>query len=360
MNIYNSRNIHEMSISEISKIKKRDNSIDFLKGILTLLMTLSHFLYITNWKGMLIEGIHDYVDLTTFSGFLFCFGYVSWFSYIDNDNPDVTKRIWISIIKILLAYNISGLAFVASKDSITINNVISILLFQTLPGITEFLLSFILVDVVVVVFRNKMRYLKTYMIVIFILVCLMLCYFPYEIIVSPVMGNIIGKENGYYFPIIQYGSYYLFGILLAKKKIIFNKYMFVITAFMTCMYYLLSNLIDKPKRFPPSILFIIGAAFFIYLYFLVSKYLCTKEIHIKFIEFIGRHTLIYLVIGNMIVFYGQWRITHSKKMLDINSINDVWKFIMMYITGLILSYFVSLIVDKILSYGKTSKAVYMK
>ena len=62
-------------------MKKRDNSLDLFKGILTILMIFTHVMGIFRYN-VYIDIICFYVNLTTFSGFMFSFGYVSYKAYI--------------------------------------------------------------------------------------------------------------------------------------------------------------------------------------------------------------------------------------------------------------------------------------
>ena len=73
--------------------QKRVKYIDLLKAILVLNMILAHTFQLI--LGMSIEPINStnrimiYINLTTFSGFLFCFGYSSYIAYLSKDKKEV-------------------------------------------------------------------------------------------------------------------------------------------------------------------------------------------------------------------------------------------------------------------------------
>lgn len=69
----------------------RNKAIDIMKGILTIMMISCHLLYQTVQNPGLFN---EYVNLTTFSGFLFCFGFVAYVAYFQKyDIPPVKKLI---------------------------------------------------------------------------------------------------------------------------------------------------------------------------------------------------------------------------------------------------------------------------
>ena len=87
----------------------RDDSLDMMKGCLTVLMVLSHLTYVVPFDG--IGKFNAYVNLTTFSGFMFCFGYVCWKAYIENEREDVVRRLLKGACKSLCAFYICGLGY---------------------------------------------------------------------------------------------------------------------------------------------------------------------------------------------------------------------------------------------------------
>ena len=69
--------------------KERNQEIDIMKGLLTLAMILCHCLQFFGKEDAGIEKILvNVINLTTFSGFLFCFGFVCCLAYFQGD----TKR----------------------------------------------------------------------------------------------------------------------------------------------------------------------------------------------------------------------------------------------------------------------------
>lgn len=72
---------------------KRDNKIDVLKGILTVLMIVAHIFQFFS-TNLLLDKFGKYVNLTTFSGFMFCFGYVCYIAYADSSKKHNDKEFY--------------------------------------------------------------------------------------------------------------------------------------------------------------------------------------------------------------------------------------------------------------------------
>jgi TM2 domain-containing membrane protein YozV len=57
-----------------------------------------------------------------------------------------------------------------------------------------------------------------------------------------------------------------------------------------------------PNRFAPSLFWIVGSAFFLYIYFLVSNLLAAKLKKIELLEKPGKNVLFYLLVSNIFIF----------------------------------------------------------
>ena len=135
--------------------QNRNHAIDMMKGWLAVLMTISHLTYVTSYwtNHIFTKRFNAYVNLTTFSGFLFCFGYVCWSAYIDTDKKEVEKKLLHGAVKTLAAYYVSGISYLIfyGKPSI---DILSVLLLQKIPSLSEFLLSFLLIYIILLLSRK--------------------------------------------------------------------------------------------------------------------------------------------------------------------------------------------------------------
>lgn len=289
---------------------KRNPSIDIMKSILVILMTMSHLTYYTSMHiHYNVEEFNAYVDLTTFSGFIFCFGFASWYAYVNSERnyKTISIRLLKGFFKSLFAYFISGAFenFMLLKHGL--NDFFKILTFKTLPGLSEFLLSFALLYLLLLILVPILRHLDIIGLISFFLLTLIPAFLPAPNVSNPILASLIGSNHGYVFPVLLYLPHFFFGMILARNNIKFNPWVLIISIFCTAFFY--NDLYyhnSIPNRFPPSLAWIIGSAGFIYIYFLfsclLSRILENNTIILPVLTYPGKHTLLILVTGNLMVY----------------------------------------------------------
>lgn len=108
---------------------------------------------------------------------------------------------------------------------------------------------------------------------------------PYDKITIYQIGLLIGSTQFQSFPILQYMPYFLIGIYFAKFNINFDNKILIGSLIGTlvffCYYCIFKSI---PERFPPSFPWTVSGMFFLYTYYLFSKFLWKKNINTKFIE----------------------------------------------------------------------------
>tara|TARA_R110001583_G_scaffold195111_1_gene369230 strand:+ start:2527 stop:3510 length:984 start_codon:yes stop_codon:yes gene_type:complete len=288
---------------------QRDNSIDFFKGILTSLMILAHVIQFFSEKSTVGFIISQYVNLTTFSGFFFIFGYTHQIAYFNKKDTNTSKtKILRNSINVLFIYYLSALSFRFFISNNLIENGLSglfkILFFFDIPGYSEFLLSFFILLFFSFLFIKKLKVITTTNKLIISLFCLAFTFIPLEWLKINQLGLIIGSHEFASFPIIQYLPYFILGTIFAKEKIEFKKTHFYISILFTLSLLFFIFFTHKiPNRFPPSITWILGAAAFIYCYYIFSKKINNNKLF-KFtvITEIGTSTFFYLIISNIFIF----------------------------------------------------------
>ncbi len=283
----------------------RDNSIDVMKGIMVFLMILCHvFMFypktLETGEMLIDTPFTVFVSLTSFSGFMFCLGFVFPLAYSNKENAE--KRMLIGFIKTLLAFYVSGTFSLLLLQNAHFVNIVDLILIRNIPGFSEFLVSFAFVFLANIflfkpikkLVQNKIKF------VIVVLLCLAFTGFNYATVTSDFFGVFVGTLRFNCFPIIQYGFYFLIGFYLSEHNIVFDIKLFFISLF--CSLMLLVYLIHFgffPSRFPPSLTWVIGPFFVIYCYFLLSKLIK----NFKILELAGKHSLAFLLISNIILFF---------------------------------------------------------
>lgn len=291
---------------------KREKSIDLLKAILVLLMILAHtFQLIMRTDATPIDKNNRliiYINLICFSGFLFCFGYSAYIAYLRKDKKDIKLKLLKNIIKLLIAFYISGISyFVIVYRSLDIFKIAEIFWLLYIPNYSEFLASFMILNLIILIFFNYFKKIleNKKIFITCIVISLILTCIPYNLMKHPWLSLIIGR-NGICFPILQYMSLFLFGMYFAKFKPRFRISTMLFTLIAFIIFEIgVSNNWNLVGRFPPKILWIVGSYFFIYILYYFSVYICKRyeeSNFLNFILFIGRNTLIFLIISNLIIF----------------------------------------------------------
>lgn len=287
----------------------RNVSVDCMKGILVSVMMYAHIIQFFP-GGTLQSFISTYANLTTFSGFMFCFGYAAEIAYLKRLK---VKRLLYRAVRTLIIFYISSIAWVLFiEENVLGQSSKEIILFRRIAGYSEFLLSFALSYIVIILMYYVMRKANGWLLGVMGMISLLSTFLPYEKVNNPILGSLIGTCNYAAFPLLQYGSYFLAGVYLCRKKDVqVNNKIFFFSALGT-----LSFLIyciktgGLPGRFPPTVLWICGGYFFIYLYYLVvnTHVLSGKMKSILAME--GRNSITYLLGSNVIIFGARYIVNH--------------------------------------------------
>lgn len=329
-------------MDERKRSEYRNVPIDMMKGFIVVLMTCSHLIGVTSfyfnyeWVRVFVT----YVNLTTFSGFLFCFGYVCYSAYIDREDRDrVVKHLIKNAFKVLIAFYISALSYTVTLAGGTGNfkKVFDVLLLQSIPTLSEFLVSFVLLDIFLIFFGKYLRDFSGRKLVIAIILSLLATLYPYEYTTGSILGSVIGTTKYCCFPVIQYSSYFLLGIWFAKEKITFSKRVLIGSLCGTTVflgYYFRHDAL--PNRFPPTMAWIMGAAVFIYCYFLLFNNIYQFGMRIKWLEYFGKNTLTVLVVGNVMIFLLRF-ISKEDIQKTITTFSDIWKYLVIVVTCFVIS-----------------------
>lgn len=291
---------------------KREKSIDLLKAILVLLMILAHtFQLIMRTDITPIDKnnrLMIYINLISFSGFLFCFGYSTYIAYLCKDKKEIKLKLVKNIIRLLFAFYISGVSYyIIVMKGLNIFKISEIFLLLYIPNFSEFLASFMILNLFILIFFDYLKKIleNKKIFITCIIISLILTFIPYSFMKHSWLSLIIGK-NGICFPILQYMSLFLFGMYFAKYKPRFriSTMLFILIAFIIFEIGV-SNNWNLVGRFPPKILWIVGSYFFVYMLYYSSVYICKRyeeSNFLSFILFIGRNTLIFLITSNLILF----------------------------------------------------------
>jgi len=209
-----------------------------------------------------------------------------------------------AVFKLLIAFYISGFAFYFLVLKGLNSNVdpINILLLNNIPMYSEFLASFVILIFTSIILFPVLKKLNPLTIKILVLISFIMCFFPYAIVKSELIGLFIGSMSYFSFPVVQYFPYFIAGIYTSNNELKSNYKIWGLTLFAFALYVIHYILHDKvPPRFPPSLLWITGSSIFIYAYYILSKAMCNHKLAYYIIQ-VGQKSLLYLLMSNLVLF----------------------------------------------------------
>ena len=290
----------------------RKREIDIQKGILTIGMILCHCIQFFGKEEYGLQKILvNLINLSTFSGFMFCFGYTNQVAYYEKSWKSSSVKMLRNVFRILIAFYISGIAYVAFVEGKIFRwkFVTEVLLLKKYPGWSEFLASFAAVLLVGIFIYPLMRRMNTIMFVGVACISCMACYIPYDRVHNSWLALLAGSRDYIPFPVLQYAVFFAAGVLFCKKEIRWNVWIFLVVIFagIPCLRTILETGM-LPERFPPSLGFVSGGMALVYGYYLISigierkRNLFIIERIAHYLEETGKVSLYWLLLSNLFIF----------------------------------------------------------
>lgn len=289
---------------------ERDIPANYFKAFLVIGMLLGHaFMVIPHPTGIILEEwFITYINLITFSGFVFSFGYVFYKAYILRYET-LGFRYLKSNMKSLLAFYISGIfsrMVYYPGEWLTPKALFSIVILQDIPLMSEFLAAFFVLGLLFFILFKPLKNIilpRPKAILCMVILPLLSTFFPYQIVKINQLGLLVGSYQFFAFPVIQYLSLFFIGIYFAMEKIKFKTLYFILSICATGSFFafiFINNTV--PIRFSPSLWWILGSWLFLYIYYLLADFLYQKKTTIRFLNMIGENSLFFLVVSNVILF----------------------------------------------------------
>lgn len=288
------------------------HEIDLFKGILVSLMVLAHCIQFFGIESGVFRGITSYINLTTFSGFIFSFGYVSQKAYYNKQLRDVWQRMARNCCKILIAFYISSFSFfiLVEHETYSMAFLKRVFLIHTYAGWSEFLVSFVAILLLGIVLFHVFKHMNNKILLGIAILSFIICYLPYEKVTHPIIALFIGSSHYITFPVIQFLIYYALGVMVSKTSRSKGFKLLVIMSVLSlpiCIYRIIIG--EMPSRFPPDWRYVFGAMFVVALYYVFAEWIAQKT---QFrgigrrvrdcLEGIGRESLYFLLVSNIIIF----------------------------------------------------------
>ncbi|MBU1110629.1 DUF1624 domain-containing protein, partial [Patescibacteria group bacterium] len=212
------------------KPRRREESLDFLRGIAVFFMLLAHAIFFFyQGENNILRNAKLIGDTFCFTVFLFVSGTVTYLAYLrQNENASLFhQRLWRRSLIILGSYYIVALVSVVKEfawpPSISWWQILGeVLIFIKIPGFIEFLIPLILYRLLYFPLKNFYKFvLKDWKrVALASAIIYGLGSILYSLEVSPSLISwkalIVGESNWYTFPLLQYFPIFLIGLYWGK------------------------------------------------------------------------------------------------------------------------------------------------
>lgn len=286
-----------------NKIKKRDRSLDLFKGFLIIQMTLAHVLAFYGNGDQLWYWVSQAVNLSTFGGFLFAFGWGAQIAWLPKDFKIAAPRMLKAALRLHVSFLVSAICYLTLIDGKPYEPKMwfDILTFQDIPSYSQFLGSFTIATLLGILFFKFWKNMGPWIGLALGMVCALSTLIPtfHELIPLAYFWSPISLGT---FPFFQYAHYWIAGILLARYKLFDRKILGLIAVFASApvLYYAIQEG-TMPREYGPSIYWITGG-YLIHWIYLRSSLLLDRWNLAEWLSEMGSKALYFLLGTNFLIF----------------------------------------------------------
>ena len=288
----------------MTPIPGRSRGLDLFKTMLVMGMVTAHVLQLLSrqmpgWT----ERFSEFINLVTFSGFLFAMGIGLGLSR-GGDKP-LWQRLR-PVLMLLGAAWLSALAFALLVDRLPLTTalLLDIVSFRRLFGWSEFLATFFMLYALIAVARPVLIGIATNP--YWLLVATVLCFGSTWLVMDqgwPLTATLIGTTRFASFPLLPYLPWFLVGVALGRVGGRLSLWHWLAAVSATgWLVFALAQTGQWPGRFPPTILWIVGSALPILAYWFVASVVADRVSLPGWATLPGQHVLSYLLVSNLAIF----------------------------------------------------------
>ncbi len=356
---------------KFKKQKKREFSLDFVKGVAVLTMIMAHSVaFFSNASTPTLSLLQKFGDTVSFTMFFFASAGSIYLAYLNCSDEDFikikAKKIKKRLLNLVLLYYvvafISSLRYIETSFFGILKHIIKILFFLDLPGYTEFLLPFIFFSILTLVFYKSFRKLAQNFFVSLIFGIFLFFVGSYlstitvNSVLYPIKIILFGQNGIYSFPLFQYAIVFFLGLnfgyiltrisnIKIRSALSLRYLMLFIFAFLGYslfeVYYLSEQFAFKKfqQRWPPSLAFIslgLALTYVLLTLFVQIKKEKIKNLALKFLKFFGKNVfLFYFVHITILLFY---ELLHGPRIDSVIWVGFMFFLLLVLVTLLIIFY----------------------
>ncbi|MCR6636527.1 hypothetical protein [Devosia sp.] len=281
---------------------KRSADLDLFKTMLVVGMVAIHVFQLLGrsmpvWVDRVAEGI----NLITFSGFLLAMGIgVGMGSERERGFWERMRPVML----LLVAAWISAFAFalLVDRTPLTWMLALDVLSFRRLFGWSEFLASFFMLYLLLALLRPLI--LRMALDPLSFGLSVALSFASTWIVVDlwlPASATLLGTTLFASFPLLPYLPWFLVGIRLGRSGGKLGWAHWSVAALCSgLLAFQVQQTGALPGRFPPTVLWVIGPALVLALYWVLARLLAARVPNVLLLP--GRHALSYLLVSNLLIF----------------------------------------------------------
>ena len=285
----------------------RAADLDIFKTMLVWGMITAHCIQLLAFRPKPpSDTISVFINLITFSGFMFAFGYGVGLS---KRVKGWRERLW-PVLLLLVATWTSELAFelLVDKKPLTADLWVPLFTLSRLYGWSEFLASFTVLYLLIAIARPLLVAIGSNWLLLVLAVAA--CFASTFVVIGqdvPLLATLVGTRNFASFPILPYLPWFLVGIAFARHPKLPPWIAWGLAAIGTAAfgYFVWRYGGELPERFPPSILWVVGAALPLLVYLVAARGLAQLPLPTLLLQ-PGRHVLAALLASNLAIFGLRW------------------------------------------------------
>lgn len=282
----------------------RAADLDLLKTLLVVGMIGAHVIQLITFRAKPEAAIFaEYINLVTFSGFLFAFGIGLGLPKPEGRHRSLWWRLRPPLL-LLLAVCASSFAFalLVDRKHLDAQLIIDVVTMQRLFGWSEFLATFFVLSLLTLVARPALLAIgrTPWLLLVATMACLATTFVTTGAI-FPLLPTVVGHTGFANFPLLPYLPWFLLGIWYGSHPV--RAWHFapalVITGY---LYWVTLQTGQFPNRFPPTILWIVGPAAILLAYLALCRLIASRVNIAAALLTPGRHVLSFLVLSNIAFF----------------------------------------------------------
>ncbi|MBQ8556439.1 MAG: hypothetical protein IJ438_11290 [Clostridia bacterium] len=236
----------------------RDRSIDVGRGLLVIMMVYGHVMQFFGDSQIfpLVGTMIDVINLTVFPTFVFYFGATAVLAYLKKPYLQALPGMARTALRAYAVFCLSGIGYRVLRENkvFAVGTVRRVMQLTDVPGWSEFLISFALYGLLLIVGYAVFDWLsrKPLMCLFVSVLCVCSCLVvPYRQIPTH-LALLIGGRDFSYFPIVQYIPYFLGGMLWAQGDRRTRRGLVLVSVVMSLGGIAYWHFWGFPNRFPPT------------------------------------------------------------------------------------------------------------